>query len=440
MDKMQVLAGGCLRLRNRRYSSTFPVRSSVTYVSRSAVVVSSLVSFVYVRLRPSTFIGIRINAATQVTDVNGIQRTIILTSENRRVDGSTPPLVNTFDQPKRSYPTSRLTSLVSVRLQRSPPRLPAMLRRRGRWSRAGSERPSRLAGPPTAPLAASRQDHPGEWQSSSILEVMTDRDERRNNLATTWFTDTSGIATGAAFGNLVTGPAGAVIGAIAGEALKSVFGEMAKRALGNREARRIGSINEIAAEEIRRQLDSNRPLRTDGFFDRDTDDRSAADEVFEGVLLVAQREHEEKKLHLLGKMMARFAFSPSIDCSECNFLIRLAERLSYRQFCLLSLFNLDKRDSYNLRTDIKSNSWSLVDNDPRVGVLQDILELHRLTLVQQKSLGNDNEGHDIMIEIFLVAPGRTHVVAGPAESLTRLADLHKSIPLSDLNGVATLLK
>lgn len=215
---------------------------------------------------------------------------------------------------------------------------------------------------------------------------------------------------------------------------------MAKRTLGNREARRIGSLSEIAAEEIRRQIDSNRSLRTDGFFDRYTDDRSAADELFEGVLLVAQREHEEKRLHLLSKTMARFAFSPSIDRSECNFLIRLAERLSYRQFCLLSLFNPDKRDSYNLRTDIKSNPWSLVDNDPRVGVLQDILELHRLTLVQQKSLENENGSHVIMVEIFLVAPGRTHVVTGPAESLTRLTDLHKAIPLSDLNSVATLLK
>jgi hypothetical protein len=39
-------------------------------------------------MRSSTFIGIRINSAAQVTDVNGIRRTIILTSENRNVDGS----------------------------------------------------------------------------------------------------------------------------------------------------------------------------------------------------------------------------------------------------------------------------------------------------------------------------------------------------------------
>jgi hypothetical protein len=89
-----------MRLRNRRHSSLSPVRPSVTCASRGAVVVSSLVSSVYVRLRSlvfgSAFIGIRISAAMQVTDVNGIRRTINPTFENRKVGGSTlvwPPPV-----------------------------------------------------------------------------------------------------------------------------------------------------------------------------------------------------------------------------------------------------------------------------------------------------------------------------------------------------------
>jgi hypothetical protein len=48
--------------------------------------------FGLIRLRSPTFIGVRINAAMQVADVNGIQRTIIQTPENRKVGGSTPPL------------------------------------------------------------------------------------------------------------------------------------------------------------------------------------------------------------------------------------------------------------------------------------------------------------------------------------------------------------
>jgi hypothetical protein len=44
--------------------------------------------FGLIRLRSPTFIGVRINAAMQVAEVNGIWRTIIPTSENRKVDDS----------------------------------------------------------------------------------------------------------------------------------------------------------------------------------------------------------------------------------------------------------------------------------------------------------------------------------------------------------------
>ena len=47
--------------------------------------------FGLIRLRSPTFIGVQINAAMQVADLNGIRRTIIQTSENRKVGGPIPP-------------------------------------------------------------------------------------------------------------------------------------------------------------------------------------------------------------------------------------------------------------------------------------------------------------------------------------------------------------
>jgi hypothetical protein len=44
--------------------------------------------FGLIRLRSPTFIGVRSNVAMQVADVNGIWRTIIPISENRKVDDS----------------------------------------------------------------------------------------------------------------------------------------------------------------------------------------------------------------------------------------------------------------------------------------------------------------------------------------------------------------
>ena len=48
--------------------------------------------FGLIRLRSPKFNGIRIDTATQVTDVNGVRRTVIPTSENWKVGGSTPSL------------------------------------------------------------------------------------------------------------------------------------------------------------------------------------------------------------------------------------------------------------------------------------------------------------------------------------------------------------
>ena len=69
--------------RNRRDGARYGLKMSVGH--RGLI-------FGLIRLRSPTFIGVRIDAVMQVADVNGIRRTIILTSENRKVGGSTPPL------------------------------------------------------------------------------------------------------------------------------------------------------------------------------------------------------------------------------------------------------------------------------------------------------------------------------------------------------------
>ena len=56
--------------------------------------------FGLIRLRSPTFIGVRINAAMQVADVNGIQRTTIQTTENRKV-GWTRELYTDADEEAR---------------------------------------------------------------------------------------------------------------------------------------------------------------------------------------------------------------------------------------------------------------------------------------------------------------------------------------------------
>jgi hypothetical protein len=80
MDKLQALEGYCFRLRIRRLRRRpCPAKRHVREPRWDRGLI---------RLRSPTFIGVRINAAMQVADVNGIRRTIIQTPENRKVGAS----------------------------------------------------------------------------------------------------------------------------------------------------------------------------------------------------------------------------------------------------------------------------------------------------------------------------------------------------------------
>ena len=102
------------------------------------------------------------------------------------------------------------------------------------------------------------------------------------------------------------GPVGA--GAAAGAFLTDwlyASGIEVLTALSPREERRVGAVVLVAAAAIQEKIDSGRRPRDDGFFDpQPPDNRSSAEEIAEGALIAAQREHEEKKILHLGYLLA----------------------------------------------------------------------------------------------------------------------------------------
>ena len=115
--------------------------------------------------------------------------------------------------------------------------------------------------------------------------------------------------------------------------IRRLAGEMRNRALGPREVERIGAAIGYALVDINKRLVAGEVPRRDGFFEIPTDnvDRSAADEIYEAVLIAAQGEYEERKLALYGRLLASVAFRDGISRAHANYLIRIAEELSYRQ-------------------------------------------------------------------------------------------------------------
>jgi hypothetical protein len=153
----------------------------------------------------------------------------------------------------------------------------------------------------------------------------------------------SGAAAGAAL-SIIGGEfaltAGAAVGAGMGVALRQAAEELRSRVLAPRETARIGTALSFAVIAIEDRRSEGQQLRNDDFFDPPSDlsDRSPAEEVVEGILLAAQKEHEERKLHLHGELLAGIAYKYCTR-GQANFLIRTFESLTYRQICMLVLFN-----------------------------------------------------------------------------------------------------
>jgi hypothetical protein len=243
----------------------------------------------------------------------------------------------------------------------------------------------------------------------------------------------AGSAAGATIGFFTAGPAGAALGGATGPLLAYTFSrlgaEMRRRQLGPREELRIGATIAFAAEKIKQKLANGEQIRQDGFFQKQPNERTAADEILEGILLVAQREHQERKLPFYGNLIANIAFHPEIDRAQANLLIRLAERISYRQICLLALFGSPAKQDFGLRQEDYSKAGNI--GAARVGLLQEIYDLY--------SQGMLNASGVALIDLPGVVPGKMNV-QGTGAMLYNLMELSRiDLMEHDITEIVSLL-
>jgi hypothetical protein len=155
--------------------------------------------------------------------------------------------------------------------------------------------------------------------------------------------EVGGGATGAVIGFQVGGIEGAVAGAASGSiatrTLRATAVEFVGRTLSRREMERAATVWGYAVAKIDERREAGEQVPQDGFFDDDLTERAAAKEIAEGLLIAAQRQHEERKLPYLGNLYANLVFSPLLDRASANAVLRQAEELSYRQFCLLAILS-----------------------------------------------------------------------------------------------------
>jgi hypothetical protein len=155
--------------------------------------------------------------------------------------------------------------------------------------------------------------------------------------------DISGNVAGALLGGIFAGTSGTIIGASITPLITETFAKIGydvkTMLIGKREEIRIGAAYTFALSQIKDNLEKGKSPRTDSFFNQHQSRRSAAEEILEGILRLAQKEFEELKIKHYGYLIANIYFDEGIDQGYANLLLNIADRISYRQLCLLELFN-----------------------------------------------------------------------------------------------------
>lgn len=155
---------------------------------------------------------------------------------------------------------------------------------------------------------------------------------------------------GALAGTALTLVAGPFVGSASGEltarVLLRIGAEIEKRLLGPRQEQRIAEAYRVTADAIAERLNAGEPPRSDGFFEPTDHGDSAADELLEGVLLTAADEWEARKVPYIARLFSSVSFDPSVSVPESTYLLKLADRLTYRQFTLLSFWAAAQEDRY----------------------------------------------------------------------------------------------
>ena len=239
-------------------------------------------------------------------------------------------------------------------------------------------------------------------------------------------------AVGAAIG-LLGGPPGAVLGGFVGgafsTAVRKLASEMDKRFMGPREQARVGAVCALGAAEIVERINAGDKLRADDFFEEGEAGRSDAEEVWESLLSKCQREASERKLPYMGHLFAGLAFDATVDLDLAHQVISEAERLSYRQLCILGVCAV--RESFNLKSEpYASRGQETVGlSKKRYAVLLECFDLYN-----RGFLGSPNTA--LTVPQIVPSELRVQGIGVVIHNLMRL-DL---IPEKDLSAVAKRLR
>lgn len=113
-------------------------------------------------------------------------------------------------------------------------------------------------------------------------------------------------------------------------------GEAVVNMVSQRGAERAGAALLVVRADAAEHAECGETPRSDGFSESHDGRRPDSDELLEGVLMYAAASYEERKVVLLGHLYAGVAFDAGVSAEEAHYLLKLADRLTYRQLVVLA--------------------------------------------------------------------------------------------------------
>lgn len=205
--------------------------------------------------------------------------------------------------------------------------------------------------------------------------------------------------------------------------------DVGNRMLSELEKQKVADVFKYAVDDISKKLRQGKKIRNDGFFSTGTDDKADGKEIFESIIIEAQREYENKKLQYYGKLFSNISFESNISKPIGIQLISLASKLTYRQYMLLAIIYKQTLINNNSLFLINKELVSQEMNFEKISVYQDIYELYRNGLI--------NGGGKIIMETGYINPSELRI-QGIGVRLYELMEL-ANICLENSNDYIELL-
>jgi hypothetical protein len=167
-----------------------------------------------------------------------------------------------------------------------------------------------------------------------------------------------------ALGRTIGGPVGSVLGSYWGAVVTPVMANLAKRLLSPKELERMELVQKLGLKKFDENIRKGCKLRTDIQIKKFS-------ELAEGILLTSRNAYEEKKIPLLVNLIANAPFT-NTPLENMTQTLHEAERMSYRQLCLLAIIDKQEYGDIGLRSLPFGKEKAKHLNEFARGVYQDL--------------------------------------------------------------------